>query len=348
MDVLLPEWSPRRALVLRWPTRNDIWPYQAQAAQAATLTLLSSLAPLMAARDIQLQLEVVPEPTERFAALRQQLPSSIDMVPSGYADIWIRDCAPFYLGDPTSGDASATIVTDFNGWAGLDTDFQYDIQARTELCRRFQLNPQHLPIVLEGGSLHTNGQGLIVYVASSVLDRRRNPELTTAEFESVLREYFAAKTIIRLPQGLQSDETGGHADNLLAFLSPTQCVLSMPASGHIDYAQAVSYQRMLEQAGMDVMPVAQPALNLSAEEADSIVRREGVMSREAGMPLTASYTNGIRIADIYVVPQFGVPEDAQVLAQLRARCPDLTLVPAPARDILVGGGGWHCASHAVV
>lgn len=339
MGVLLPEWSPRRALVVRWPWRPDIWPHAGRDAQHELLQLLRLLAPPLAERGIRIELEA---PEIEHGAIAPMLPPSVALIASDYADIWIRDCAPFYVSDHA-------LLTGFNGWAGLDNCFANDLQARQALCQRFALSTMSIDIVLEGGSLHTNGTGLVVYVETAVLDPRRNPDLTQAAFHQHLTQRFNATSIVPLAAGLQSDETGGHTDNLLTFLTPQHALVSVPDSPqHPDYEHAQHCVSLLQAQGIKVLALPQPELVLTAEEAAAIEPRQGVKARHAGMPLTASYANGIRLADIYVVPQFGVAEDAAVVSAIQRWCPQLTVLCAPARRVLVGGGGWHCASHAVV
>lgn len=376
MDVLLPEWSPRRALVLRWPWRPDIWPNAGRDAQAAVVQFLETVTQPLRQRGIRVQLEVAGAD---YAFARTQVTQRVEVISSDYADIWIRDCAPFYVANWTDSGVGRnspervvenspervsgkpitpqtkpttevkTLVTDFNGWAGLDADFADDLTARNALCERFNLTPHALPIVLEGGSIHTNGQGLVVYVQQAVLDNARNPTLSQNQFHELLGREFCATKILALDGGLASDETGGHTDNLMTFLTSKLALVSMPDDpNHQDYANALACSDALSGLGVEVITAPQPELTLSAEESRSIAKRDGVKYRPPGMPLTASYANGIRIADIYVVPQFGVPEDRQVVAAIEAACPQLQVLSAPARALLAGGGGWHCASHTVV
>ncbi|MCC5878700.1 MAG: agmatine deiminase family protein [Idiomarina sp.] len=351
MATLLPDWAARRPLILRGPGRPDIWPYHGREAQQALLQLIARIHQPMAARGITIQLEI---PANALDTIRSRLPAGVEPVVSPYADIWIRDCAPFYFSSTESAKRPPALCTDFNGWAGLDPDYAGDIQARAHLCQRFQLTYESLDLVLEGGSVQTNGAGVIAYVASAVLDPARNPGLTKAAFEAVLRERFGAASIIAIEHGVSCDETGGHVDNLLSFLSPELVMVSAPDDPeHADYALGVQVTAQLAQhfarlnKPLSIVRTPLPALHLSAAQAASIEPRQKVKQRPAGMPLTASYTNGIRIDDIYMLPQFGVAEDAVVMQLLQRQCPQLEIIPVPGKALLAGGGGWHCASHAV-
>lgn len=357
MGVLLPEWSPRRALILRWPWRPDIWPHNAKPAQAAVIEALKRLQPALSARGVKLHLQATSEHAEgarealKQASLEQV---QLDIVP--FADIWIRDCAPFYLTSPrtdssASADNNDCWVTGFNGWDGLDPDFALELGARQQLCQQFHLTPQYWPAVLEGGSLHTDGEGLLLYVASSVLTQGRNPTLASEQLHEFLHEHFGARQIVALPQGLICDETGGHADNLLTFLDEQHYALCVAQDRkHPEFTRTQQIKEKLVSLLVDktCIELPMPELSLSMVEAASIKARAGSMPRPAAMPLCSSYTNGIRIADLYAMPTFGVEQDQQAKASLQAALPDLTIIELPARDILPGGGGWHCASHTVV
>lgn len=329
---------------MRWPWRPDIWPDAGADAQVALISLLSSLAPLLAARNIELELEVPPA---SMYHVKPRVPEGVKVAPVEYADIWLRDCAPFYV----EGESPVVHTTGFNGWGGLDADFKADLTALDALTARYSLQTKNHSLILEGGSLHTDGAGQIIYVAASILDEKRNPGMKQAQFERFLTQNFAATQCILLEAGLQSDETGGHADNLLTFMDPSNLLLSLPESSqHPDYQRCLNIRAQLERElpAVRIHPMPLPVMSLSKEEAERIQPKRGITPRPAGMALTASYCNGIRIADIYVVPQFGVDEDAEVMARLKRTFPHLTLLPANARALLVGGGGWHCASHAVV
>lgn len=345
MGVLLPEWSPRRALVVRWPWRADIWPQQGADAQLALVETLQRLRLPLAASGMEALVQV---PARFYVQARAALPDFVHLQITDYADIWVRDCAPFYT-------SQKSLCAGFNGWDGLDPYYQQDFTAREALADYFGLNPAPLPIVLEGGNLHTNGEGLGVYIAAAVLTATRNPALTRDQLHVCLRDELGLRDIVALDAGLQSDETGGHVDNVLTFLDAHTLALSMPKDPeNPDYARCQGMYQQLQQSavvrqrGLRVVALPLPQLYLSETEAAAIAQPAGGFQRTAGMPLCASYCNGIRFGDYYAVPQFDCAEDVLAMAALAQAMPALSLVPVPARALLPGGGGWHCASHTVV
>ncbi|RUO26130.1 hypothetical protein CWE09_05245 [Aliidiomarina minuta] len=345
MAALLPEWSPRRALCLRWPWRPDIWPDAGLAAQRSLIKLLQDIEPLMRTLEMQVVVQVTAACYQQAAA---QLPVYVRLQQATYADIWLRDSGPFYTADGQAW------LAGFNGWQGLDPAYHDDLIGRQQLLESFALQASELPLVLEGGSLHTDGAGTAVYVASSVLTAGRNPALSHSQFAAMLATYLGIEQLLALPEGLSCDETGGHVDNLLCFLDAQHIAVTLPDSPtHPEYERC--YRVFTELQGLcnlqghpfTLIPLPLPQLYLSRAEAQAIQPVEGVFARRPGMPLSASYCNGICLPGYYLLPVFGCEEDSIALDRLQQALPDFTIVSVDARDLLVGGGGWHCASHTL-
>lgn len=351
MGALLAEWNPARRLITRWPWRPDIWPDAGIAAQQTLVEGLQRLRPYLRRSRITAELQIPP--TLYSSA---QLPRWIELQPRDYADIWVRDSLPLYV---RRGGRLLALQAQFNGWGGLDNQFQRDLTARELERARWSLyggTTDVLSWVIEGGSIHTNGLGLILYSQPVWLDEKRNPGLRVAQAEHILKTRFGARQVIGIAEALYSDETGGHMDNLLTFLNPqTLLVARADESSHPDYTSTQrlfgSLQRKLGTS-FTLIPMPLPNLHLSSDEAARIQTGKS-WPRETGMPLCASYCNGLRFADVYALPQFGDSADREAFARIQhwnQRQPvhrRLTITGLPARGLLPGGGGWHCASHFI-
>lgn len=82
------------------------------------------------------------------------------------------------------------------------------------------------PFVLEGGSIHVDGEGTLLTTEECLLSPGRNPSLTRAEIEEKLRQYLSVEKIIWLPFGIYNDETNGHIDNMCCFVKPGEVLLA--------------------------------------------------------------------------------------------------------------------------
>lgn len=80
--------------------------------------------------------------------------------------------------------------------------------------------------MLEGGAIHTDGEGTILVTESCLLSKGRNPELSKEKIGQKLKDYLGAEKIIWIPYGIYNDETNGHIDNVCAFTAPGHVVLA--------------------------------------------------------------------------------------------------------------------------
>ena len=90
-----------------------------------------------------------------------------------------------------------------------------------------QVQHKSIPIILEGGSFHTDGEGTVLTTEECLLNPNRNPNFTKKDIEQYLQTYLGASTIIWLPFGLAYDvDTNGHVDNMATFVNPGEIVMA--------------------------------------------------------------------------------------------------------------------------
>ena len=116
----------------------------------------------------------------------------------------------------------------FNAWGGicdgLYADWEKDDKVASSFCRKtgYDLYDAH-PFVLEGGAIHTDGEGTILVTESCLLSKGRNPELSKRKDRTEVKGLSWGRKIIWIPYGIYNDETNGHIDNVCAFTSPRTC-----------------------------------------------------------------------------------------------------------------------------
>jgi agmatine deiminase len=208
---------------------------------------------------------------------------------------------------------------------------------------------------MEGGAIHTDGQGTLLVTEQCLLNRNRNPQLSKQQIEQYLRDYTGAEAIIWLGQGVVNDETDGHVDNLACFARPGEVCLTY-AENRRDPQWAVSNDALERlHAARDArgrrltvhkLPSPGP-LKMRAAEAAGVQHRAGTQPREAGLRLAASYANFYIANGGIVVPLLDARTDAAALAKLRRVFPERKVVGVPGREILLGGGNIHCITQQV-
>ncbi|HZW02750.1 MAG TPA: agmatine deiminase, partial [Anaerolineaceae bacterium] len=206
------------------------------------------------------------------------------------------------------------------------------------------------PIVLEGGSIHVDGEGTLLTTEECLLNPNRNPSLSREELEAVLKDYLNIQKIIWLSRGVYNDETNGHVDNIACFIRPGVVALTW-TDDKDDPQYEISqdaYRRLSEAVDacgrkLEIHKIHQPGpIYITAEESQGVDAIEGTLPRQAGDRLAGSYINFYLANGGAVVPVFDDPHDPAAVAALQALMPERKVVTVPAREILLGGGNIHC------
>ncbi len=87
--------------------------------------------------------------------------------------------------------------------------------------------PYH--VVLEGGSIDVNGQGLMLTTEECLLSKvqQRNPGLTREDLEKIFSDYLGVEKVIWLGRGIAGDDTHGHVDDISRFVAPDVIVTAV-------------------------------------------------------------------------------------------------------------------------
>ena len=274
-------------------------------------------------------------------------------------DAWARDVGPTCVVDDHG--AVRGVDWQFNAWGGmvdgLYAHWEKDNAAARAICAALGMDcydAQHF--VLEGGSIHSDGEGTILATEACLLSRGRNPELSRAEIEQELKNYLGAQKIVWLPRGIYNDETNEHVDNVCAYVGPAEVVLAWTEDENDpQYALSRASLDALEAATdakgrhftVHKLPIPAKPICVTEEELQGYAFEEGEDTREAGERLAASYVNFYISNGGIILPQFGDENDAEAVRILGGLFPGRRVYPIPARSILVGGGNIHCVTQQI-
>jgi agmatine deiminase len=278
------------------------------------------------------RLEVLVPDEGREMVARQRMkgiPARFHRIPFG--DIWLRDTAPLFV---AGNEGLAAVSFAFNGWGGkylLDGD--ESVSARLALAAR--VRSFSFPWVLEGGSVEGDGAGTCLTTRQCLLHPSRNPGMPQAEIEQGLRDALGAETVLWLNEGLRGDHTDGHVDTIARFVAEGIVVSMQPADPDDPNAKALSdiardLRLFRDSRGrkLDVVTVPSPGLVLS----------------ESGEILPASYVNFYIGNRAVVVPVYGMRHDDDALRVLEPLFPGRRVIGIAAKELLSGGGAWHCVT----
>ncbi len=316
------EWSPHARTWLAWPARPATWHGGIEAARAVHVELAKAIAAFE-------PVTMVCSPAEMAEGSLMCGPG-IELVPIPLSDGWMRDIGPTFVTDRAGGIAGIDWI--FNGWGGLHDEFALDAEVAAEVVKVRKCAAFSAPIVLEGGAFSGDGAGALLVTEECLLDPKRNPGKTKAEIEAVLADYLGVTTVIWLAQGYEGDETGGHVDEVAAFVKPGTVMIQVTGdpedpnylTQHENLARLKSARDVAGNA-LEIVEIPQPA------------RRE-----QDGRRLTLSYVNFVFTNGGLIMPSFGDASDDPAFRIFSGLFPDRKIIQLLADDLVIGGGGLHC------
>lgn len=344
------EFEPHKGVYMLWPQRPDNWRNGGKPAQKTFAAVAQAIS--------QFEHVTVGVNDDQYINAKNLLPDNVEVVEMSNDDSWVRDCgATFVIND--QGDMRGVDWT-FNAWGGLVDGlyFPWDKDDRvaekmTELehVDRYRLDD----FILEGGSIHVDGEGTLITTEECLLSDGRNAQLSKEQIEEVLKEHLNLKKVIWLKRGIYLDETNGHVDNIANFVKPGVVALAWTDDKN-DPQYEISKENLeiLENATdaqgrkIKVVKLYLPKpITITKTESEGVDAVDGTLPRTEGERLAASYVNYYTANGGIVFPLFWDPADQKAQATLEELYPDRKVVGVPAREVLLGGGNIHCITQQV-
>ena len=340
------EWAPHTQTWMLWPERPDNWRLGGKPVQAAHVALAKAIA--------RFEPVTVGVSAGQYDNARARLDvPNIRVVEMSSDDAWMRDTGPTFVID----DAGQVRGVDwaFNAWGGfaggLYAPWNRDEQVASKVLDTERLQRYHTQdFVLEGGSIHVDGEGTLITTEECLLNRNRNPHLNREQIEQILADHLAVDTIIWLPDGLFNDETDGHVDNFCCYVRPGEVLLAWTDDvndPNYPRCQAALHvlQNTVDAKGRSLvvhkMPIPGP-LYATEQECEGVDLVAGSQERHPSVRLAGSYVNFLIVNGGIIAPSFDDPLDSEAEALLQRLFPEHEVVMVPGRELLLGGGNIHC------
>ena len=347
------EFEEHLGCIMIWPVRPGSWPYGAKDAQAAFTEIARTIA-----KSEQVYMLAAPELADTVTSIFAN-DDAIQVLPIATDDAWARDVGPTFVVNEQH--QVRGIDWQFNAWGGtydgLYAHWEQDNQAAASICSHLQMdcyNAQHF--VLEGGSIHSDGEGTILVTEACLLSPGRNPNMTKAQIEQQLKDYLGAEKIIWLPHGIYQDETNEHIDNMCCFVRPAEVLLAWTedtTDPQWEFSNAAfqvlkhAHDAKGREFIIHKLPIPKKPVCITQQELNGFIFEDGEDQRQAGERLAASYVNFYIANKGVIVPQFGDEHDAVAVKLLGELFPERTIYPIQARSIIVGGGNIHCITQQI-
>lgn len=348
------EYEPHLGTIMIWPTRSGSFPYGGRDAKPAFAKIINNII-----KHEKLFLVCEEDHIDELASYF----SAFDMTPSGNLnvivaktdDAWARDTSPTFV---VNQNKVRGIDWVFNAWGGevdgLLPSYDNDDALAGLICNKYNYDYYDLHkdgFVLEGGSIHSDGEGTILVTESCLLSKGRNPMLSKTRIEEYLLTYLGGKKVIWLPFGIYNDETNEHVDNICAFVKPGEVVLAWTDDkSDPQYKMSLADLLLLEnetdamgrKITVHKLPIPKSPILVSKEDLEGYDFEDGEAERSVGERLAASYVNFYITNGSVIIPAFDDENDSLAVNILKELFPTREIVPIKSRCILVGGGNIHC------
>ncbi|MEO0467033.1 MAG: agmatine deiminase family protein [Pseudomonadota bacterium] len=309
------EWAPHSALWAGWPRLPQEWGTAFEPAQREITAVIRTLS-------VHVPVRLAVGSAAAQSSSRAMLDQAADLrrIPTG--DIWLRDTGPVIT---SAGASMQANLFDFNGWGGK-YDMPGDRETASAIADEERIQARRHGFILEGGAVDGDGTGRVLTTRSCLLNTNRNAKWSISDAEIALERGLGAREVIWLDEGLMNDHTDGHIDNVARFIAPGHVVCQRASEpGDPQRARLRAVEDGLRAAGLSVTVVPAPL---------------PVFDEDAVLP--ASHANFVLTNGLCLVPEFD-PHTAQAACAILADLlPGRRVVSLPSRNILAGGGSFHC------
>ena len=327
MTHLLPEWPSQWGVLLAWPHDGTDW---ADLLPAAEVTY-TAIAKAVLERE---HLLVICRDTAHADHIRALLRnagaalSRLQLRALPYNDTWARDFGPIVV--TRQGELRLLDFT-FNGWGN-----KFAASDDDALNQRLQWSAPLEPValVLEGGSIDTDGEGVLLTTRHCLLNPNRNPSLDETAIEAQLKQALGVRDIWWLEHGhLEGDDTDAHVDTLARFCD----------------ARTIAYVQCEDAEDSHF-----PALQAMQAELEALATRHALrlvplpmataQYGNDGERLPATYANFLIINGAVLAPTYACETDEVALTRLQEAFPHHEVIGIDCRPLIAQHGSLHCVT----
>ncbi len=332
------EWNHHFATQLHWPSNRETWPdkrlNRVEKVYLDIIEVLSEFEPIILFHDVGVSEKYL---TEKL--LKRSIPlNNISFHSIPINDVWARDCGPIFIQNQNASPESYAITDwEYNAWGEKYPPFDSDNAIPAWFRDQFNIPYFKTDMVLEGGSIDTNGEGVLLTTESVLLNANRNPSLTKAEIEQNLMDYLGVEKIIWLKKGLVGDDTDGHIDDLSRFLNKNT-ILTMVTEDETD----VNFTALDEN-----LTILEKAENQFGEPFQIVtlpLPQTKIVDQtvDGSQFVPASYANFYIANGVVLVPLYDERFDEIAIDLFQEFFPDRVIAGIDCTDLVWGQGSIHC------
>lgn len=330
-----PEWALHSATWMSWPFDDEMWHGHLREVRREYAQFVRKLSQFEPVHLLVRDAEARASASEALQGVQR-----VQMHELPLDDVWLRDNGPIFVTRPEKAEGGSSVLPpvamvnwEFNAW-GDKYDWSQDNEAPEAISRILDLPYFENAMIMEGGSLDINGEGVCLTTEQCLLSPKRNPHASRADIEKALYDFLGQKQIVWLKLGLEGDHTDGHIDTITRFAS-ADTVLHSSCLDRSD----INWQRMEENK--EILQGVRLADGRSLKVIDLPLPQKRLELAD-GTRLPPTYANFYIANGAVLVPQYGDPQDEAALSILRQAFPRHQVIGLASRYIITGGGSFHC------
>jgi len=330
-SINLPaEWELQSGVMLTWPHVNTDWkPYLDE-----VIPCFKEIAEAILAHE---KLLIVCRSTDEVKSVLGDADySRIIFREIRSNDTWARDHGPVSV---RINETLCICDFTFNGW-GLKFPANYDNRITRNLFESKTFSPEvryrsMLHVVLEGGSIESDGAGTLLTTSRCLLSDNRNDYKSKAEIADYLQMIFELKQVLWLNKGyLAGDDTDSHIDTLARFCDVETIAYIRCTDENDEHFEELSF---MEQEIRQFRTLSgKPYRLLPLPMAEAVY--------EDGERLPATYANFLIINGAILMPAYNSPLDEVAAEQLQTAFPDRKIIRINCLPLIKQHGSLHCVT----
>ncbi|GAA0593340.1 agmatine deiminase family protein [Streptomyces crystallinus] len=322
------EWESHTRTFMSWPALPSVWEEDLPYVREDIARIARAVG--------EYEAVVVLARPDQVAAAQRACGSKVEVIALPVDDLWARDIVPVFVED-----AGKVVGVDFNfnGW-GNKQEHTNDAQVGRKLLAEYKVPREQAPLVAEGGSFETDGEGTLLVTESSIVNDNRNRGKSRDRIEDELIETLGVEKVVWLAGVRGQDITDAHVDSLVRFTAPGVVLLdkAFPGSPPDSWSRSADQARSVLSRTTDARGRRFEIIDLPQPDLDKITGK--------GDDFVSTYANFYVANDSVFLPKFGDKQaDARAKSILQEHFPKRDVVQIKIDTIASGGGGIHCSTH---
>lgn len=322
------EWESHTRTFMAWPALSSVWKEDLPSVREDIARIARAVG--------QYEAVVLMARTDQVDAAQRACGSQVEVIPLAVDDLWARDTVPVFVED---GAEVIGVDVNFSGWGDKQVHTN-DARVGRLLLQKYGIPRVQAPLVAEGGSFESDGDGTLLITESSIVNDNRNRGRSRDTIDAELKQTLGVEKVLWLAGVRGQDITDAHVDSLVRFAAPGVVLLDRahPGTPPDSWSRSADQAKSVLSAATDargrrleIIDLPQPDLNRITGQGDDFV---------------STYANFYIANDAVFMPRFGDGRaDDRARGILREHFPQREVVPIAIDTIASGGGGIHCSTH---